>query len=125
MEEINFKDMRKVVKTAFIKIGIRGDMLGFEYLCSAVEFVAKNPRLLHNLGKGLYVEIGKKYDVQNPSSVERSIHNAIDNTFVTHSFAELNKMYNTQLYTIDDKPKVGELIQLVKDYYLLGLYKEN
>ncbi len=124
MEEINFQDLRKIVRTAFIKIGIKGSLVGFEYLCSAVELVAKNPMLLHNLGKGLYVEIGKQFNVQNPSSIERSIRNAIDNTFVNKSFAELNRMYKTQLYTIDDKPTIGELIQLVKDYYLLGLYIE-
>lgn len=53
------------------------------------------------------------------------IRHAIENTYINKSFAELNKMFKTQLYTINDKPTVGELIRLVAEYYNLGLYKEN
>ena len=125
MEEKELENLRRVVRLTFIRIGVRCDLTGFKYLCSAVELVIKSPDLLHNLCKGLYKEIGKVYNAVNVSSVERSIRHAIENTLVNKSFSELNKMFKTKLYAIDDKPTAGELIRLVAEYYLLGLYDEQ
>ena len=125
MKENEKEEMRKVVKLAMIRIGIRCDMLGFSYLCYGVERAIEKPEQLRNLCKGLYVDIAKHFNVPNSTSVERSIRHAIDNTAETKSFGELNKMFKTLLYTIDEKPTAGELIRLVAEYYLLELYKEQ
>lgn len=125
MEEKDLEHLRKIIKLAFIRIGVRCDLTGFKYLCSAVELVIKKPELIHNLCKGLYIEIGNLYETENGGSVERSIRHAIDNTFINKSFSELNKMFKTELYALDDKPTAGELIRLVAEYYVLELYKEN
>lgn len=125
MEEKELEHLRKIVKLAFIRIGVRCDLTGFKYLCSAVELVVRRPDLLQNLCKGLYVEIGKQFDAESSGSVERSIRHAIDNTSVNKSFSELNRMFKSKLYAIDDKPTAGELIRLVAEYYLLGLYVEG
>ncbi len=127
MEQKSIMDMeamRKIIKLAFIRIGVRCDLIGFKYLCYAVELVIQYPELVHNLCKGLYVEIGQRFNAESSGSVERSIRHAIDNTYINKSFSELNKMFKSQLYTIDDKPTAGELIRLVAEYYLLELYKE-
>ena len=87
--------------------------------------VVQNPKLIHNLCKRLYIEVGKRFDASKENCVERSIRHAIENTYINKSFAELNKMFKTQLYTIDDKPTAGELIRLVAEYYNLGLYKDS
>ena len=123
MDRDELEHMRKIIKLTLIKIGIRCDLLGFNYLCYAVELVVLRPALIHNLCKGLYVEIGKHFNVKNPSSVERSIRSAIDNTAFTKSFAALNKMFGANLYGIDEKPTAGELIRLVAEFFLLDLYK--
>lgn len=125
MENEELLNMRKVIKLALIRIGIRCDLIGFSYLCYAVELVISNPNLSHNLCKGLYIEIGKRFQASKENNVERSIRHAIENTYVNKSFAELNRMFKTTLYTIDDKPTAGELIRLVAEYYNLGLYKEQ
>lgn len=125
MDEQELKTMQKIVKLALIRIGIRCDHIGFSYLCYGVELVVKDPELLKNLCKGLYVKIGEKFQVTKSSSVERSIRTAIDNTFINHTYEELNKMFKATLYTIKDKPTASELIRLVAEYYLLGLYKED
>lgn len=125
MDEKELIEMRRVIKLALIRIGIRCDLIGFNYLCFAIELVIQQPNLIHNLCKGLYVAISKKFSVKKENCVERSIRHAIDDTYINKSFAELNKMFKTQLYTIDDKPTVGELIRLVAEYYTLGLYKER
>lgn len=123
MSEKELRHLRKVVKLTLIKIGVRCDLIGFKYLCSAIELVIQTPALIHNLCKGLYAEVGKLYENDSYYSVERSIRHAIDNTFVNKSFSELNKMFNTNLYSVHDKPTAGELIRLVAEYYLLELYK--
>ena len=87
--------------------------------------VVQNPKLIHNLCKGLYIEVGKRFDTSKENCVERSIRHAIENTYINKSFAELNKMFKTQLYTIDDEPTAGGLIRLVAEYYNLGLYKDD
>ncbi len=123
MSDEELFNMRKVIKLAFIRIGIRCDMIGFKYLCKAVEFVILEEDLLHNLCKGLYPKIAEEYGVKKVGSVERCMRHSIDDTAEIKSFAELNKMFNCLLFAIDDKPTVGELIHLVAQYYLLELYK--
>jgi len=125
MKEEEKNEMRKIVKMALIRIGIRCDLIGFSYLCYAVELAIEHPELMKNLCRGMYVEIGKHFEVENISSVERSIRHAIDNTYTLKSFGELNKMYKAFLYTVNDKPTAGELIRLVAEWYLLELYKED
>ena len=125
MDEKELANMRRIIKLTLIRIGIRCDLIGFSYLCLAIEMVVQNPKLIHNLCKGLYIEVGKKFNANKENCVERSIRHAIENTYINKSFAELNKMFKTQLYTIDDKPTAGELIRLVAEYYNLGLYKDS
>lgn len=123
MDNNELENMRNIIKLTLIRIGIRCDLAGFNYLCYAIELVVLNPSLIHNLCKRLYIEIGKKFEVKKDNCVERSIRHAIENTFINKSFSELNKMFNIQLYELNDKPTSGELIRLVAEYYNLGLYK--
>ena len=123
MSEI--EKIKKVVKLALIKIGFRCDLVGFGYLCTAIELVILDPSLAKKLCKGLYAEVGRVHDVSKGNNIERAIRHSIENTFINKSFAELNRMFKSQLYTIDDKPTTGELIKLIAEYYNLGLYKEH
>lgn len=123
MDKNELENMRNIIKLTLIRIGIRCDLAGFNYLAYAIELVIQNPNLIHRLCKCLYIEIGKKFDVKKDNCVERSIRHAIDNTFINKSFSELNKLFNIQLYSVEDKPTSGELIRLVAEYYNLGLYK--
>ncbi len=122
MEDKELSTMRKIIKLTLIRIGIRCDLIGFSYLCYAIELVILNPNLIHSLCKDLYTKVSEKFDVKKDSCVERSIRHAIENTYINKSFAELNRMFKMQLYTVDEKPTAGELIRLVAEYYNLGLY---
>ena len=122
MEGKELSTMRKIIKLTLIRIGIRCDLIGFSYLCYAIELVILNPNLIHSLCKDLYTKVSEKFDVKKDSCVERSIRHAIENTYINKSFAELNRMFKMQLYTVDEKPTAGELIRLVAEYYNLGLY---
>ena len=123
--ENKLEHMRKIIKLALIKIGIRCDLLGFTYLCYAVELVIERPQLIKRLCKGLYIEIGRHFNIDNFGNVERSIRSAIENTAFSKSFTMLNKMFGANLYGVDEKPTAGELIKLVAEFYLLELYKND
>lgn len=123
MEEFDIVKVRKIVKMALIKIGIRCDLIGFSYLCTAVELAIENPSLCKKLCSGLYKEVGKRFSIQNLSCVERSIRHAIDTTFNEKSFESVNKLFGMEIFSIYDKPTAGELIKLLIEYYNLGLYE--
>ena len=125
MKEEDLCKMRKIIKITLIKIGFRVDLTGFSYLCYAIELVILDPSLIHGLCKKLYVLVGKKFEVHDDSCVERNIRHAIDNTYTCKSFLTVNKLFDADLFTINEKPTCGELIKLMAEYYNLDLYKRQ
>ncbi len=113
------------VKMALIRIGFRCNFVGFDFLCKAIEIVIKNPNLRHHLCKGVYAQIAQELEIEKSSCVERSIRHAIDNTFLNKNFTEINNMFNLPIYTVHDKPTAGELINLVAQYFNMGLHKQQ
>ena len=124
MKEKELKNLRKIIRYALIKIGVQTNLAGFEHLCSAVEIVIDNPNMIRKLCKGVYPKVAKMFKT-NPQCVERDIRHAIEIVFMDKSFAGLNRLLDVDLFTIDDKPSNGELIQLLAEYYNLGLYKQD
>lgn len=116
------KEIEKVVKLALIRIGIKCDLVGFSYLSKAVELVIEAPSKLYKLSK-LFEEVAKIYDVKNPFRVEANIQNAITLTYNTKGFSAINDLYNMKIIEQDYKPTTAEIINLVAEYYLLGIYE--
>ena len=125
MSNEDLTKMRKIIKYTLIRIGFRVDLVGFSYLCYAIELVILKPELIHNLCKGLYVQVGEKFKVNNDLCIERSIRHSIENTYINKSFVEINRLFKMQIFTINDKPTCGELIRLVAEYYNLSLYEND
>ncbi len=117
--------MVKVIRFALVKIGCKINHLGFQYLCYAVELVIMNPGAIHNLLKDVYQKISDEYHVGNRMIVHSSIRNVIELTYETGSFLEINKLFKTEIYSLNDKPTCGEIIGLVAEYYTLKLYKSE
>ena len=84
-----------------------------------------HPRAIHNLLKEVYQKISDEFNVGNRMTVHSSIRNVIEQTYETGSFLEINKLFNTEIYTLDDKPTCGEIIGLLAEYYNLKLYKNE
>lgn len=123
MDEKEVATMRREIKLALMRAGIRCDLVGFSYLCYAVELVIQDPELINCLCKDLYVQISQKFHARNDNCVERSIRHAIDQTASTKTFVGLNNMFGVELYGKNEKPTSGELIRLIAEYYQLGLYE--
>lgn len=116
--------MRKIIKMALIRAGIRVDMSGFKYLCVGIELALQYPEMLQKVCKRLYPEISRVCGVKNSACIERSIRTAIEDTFVTKSFLAINRMFKTEIFTIDDKPTASQLIKLMVEYIDMELYKD-
>ena len=80
--------------------------------------------MLRNAKKGVYSKVAEKYGVSF-SCIERDIRHSIEATFLDRSFLEINQMFKLNIFTIDDKPTAGEFIQLIAEYYHLGLYSRE
>lgn len=120
----NIEDIRKITKLALLKIGMRCDFSGFNYLSYAIELVIQNPELINSLCTNLYVKIGEHFGVKNISCVERSMRHAISNIEKKKGFGSLNDMFNANLFEKGSRPTAGELIRLMAEYYNTGLYNE-
>lgn len=125
MSEMERLNARKVIRYALVRIGFRMDQTGFQYLSCAIELVIVDPMLLHKMMGRLFKEVCSIYNVEKVTSVQGAIRNMIDTTFNNHSFLEVNKMFNTNIFTIDDKPSCGQIIGLIAEYYNLRLYKNE
>lgn len=122
-ENINLEEVRKEIKLVLLRIGIRCDFSGFNYLTYAAELVIQNPNLINYLCTELYVKIAEHFDVKNIDCIERSMRHAISHVDKTKGFKSLNEIFHAELYSDGKHPTTGELIQLLAEYYNSGLYK--
>ena len=125
LEKIEIENARKAIKLGLLKMGMRCDFSGFNYLSYAVELVVQDPKLIDNLCSVLYVQVAEHFNVENTGCIERSIRHAIYTLVKTKGFDALNKMFHANLFDNENRPTAGELIRLMAEYYNTELYKEN
>lgn len=117
--------MEKIIRFALTKIGCNTNYLGFKYLCYAVELVILNPHAIHSLIKDVYQKVSDAYHIGNTTTVHCSIRNVIENIYENGTYLELNNMFGTKIYTLNDKPTCGEIIGLIAEYYNFELYRKE
>lgn len=119
----NNKDKERVVKLALIRLGFKCDLVGFSYLAKSIEIVIDTPTKLYNLSK-LFDEVAALFNVKNPFRVEANIQNAITQVYNAKTLAGFNDLYGMLIFKKYYKPTTAEVINLVAEYYSLGLYKD-
>lgn len=117
-------EVEKVVKLALIRIGIKCDLVGFSYLSKSIELVIETPSKLYNLSK-LFDEVAKIFEVKNSFRVEANIQNAITQAYNTKGLQAVNELYGMKIFDAKYKPTTAEMINLIVEYYNLGLYKQS
>lgn len=117
MEE---EQLQLSIRRLLIKIGIRIDLDGFDYLVSAVEFAIKDAELAKNLCDGLYGRVAEKYNTK-AYCVERSIRSAIEKAYVHRGLREVNKIFDTQIIDENKRPSSGKFIRILATAYNLKL----
>ena len=106
--------MAESLKEFFTKIGLHCNLSGYDYLMTAVEEVGKDNTLIKKLTRGLYPLVGRKYGTTG-SIVERSIRNAINNTYNSGKLREvINGQYGGNLAKYE-KPTNGEMIAFLHE----------
>jgi DNA-binding NarL/FixJ family response regulator len=87
------KEIRNVAKDLINSISIKKDLLGYQYLVTAVELVFKDYKLGQAASKGLYPEIALHHQTSS-IRVERSIRYAIKNAIKDSGQKVITKILN-------------------------------
>lgn len=120
-----YKEMNeteKIIKLMLIRIGIKCDFVGYNYLAQAVQVVLENPKLLYDL-RALFTVVAEQSGAPSAFRVEANIQNAIKYTYNKKGFEAINELYGMQVLKPNHKPTTAEVINLCAEYYRLGLYK--
>ena len=80
-QSISLRDGDSAVRSGFIRnyiisLGVPSKLIGCSYLVEAVQLAQSDMSLMHNLSKGLYLEISRSMSTTVPR-IERCIRNAI------------------------------------------------
>jgi two-component system response regulator (stage 0 sporulation protein A) len=76
-----FRVESNIIHEVLLSIGIPPNLLGYMYLVEAMQMILLNPLYLHNVTKGLYIDIARKYSTK-PQRVERAIRHAINTAWL-------------------------------------------
>ncbi len=113
LENSNRSNIDKI-SNILISIGIPASIVGYRFLREAIDLAIKNPDAINAITKQLYPEVAKKFTTTS-SSVERAIRHAIDVAWTKGKINNLNKIFNMDIYTRDEKPTNSEFIALIAD----------
>ncbi len=72
--------MGKKIEDTLFELGIAPNLLGFDYICRAVEIIQNSKGRMKNVG-GLYADVAKEFNTTN-KKVERAIR---------HAFSKIDK----------------------------------
>lgn len=78
---ILFRVESNIIHDILLSIGVPPNLLGYMYLVEAMQMISLNPLYLHNVTKGLYIDISRKYG-STPQRVERAIRHAINTAWL-------------------------------------------
>lgn len=109
------RNLQNIIKYDLIKIGVRSNLLGFDYLCTAIKYSILFPDV--NLCSGIYVMTSKEHNVPY-HSVERDIRFAINDLYFSRGFEEFSKFLNLPINLNNTKMTNGRFINYAKNYYL-------
>ncbi len=122
--ELSESELDKIIRLTLIRIGIKCDHMGFGYLIESIKVAVEEPELIHDLKK-LFTIVAEKCNAPGFFRVEANIHNAISFTYKNRGFDYINQIYGMEVIKPEIKPSTAEVIRLVAEYFLLGLYKKD
>jgi len=111
-------NLEEKISKIFINVGIPPHIKGYSYLREGVKMAVDNPRIINNITKQLYPQIGEKYET-SASKVERAIRHAIEVAWNRGRIDSINGILGVRAYVGSEKPTNGEFIALVADKMLL------
>lgn len=116
--------IHKFVVVTLIRIGIKTDQEGFDYLIHAVENAIKNPQYLSSYRR-LLEAVTEQTGAKNVGLVEASINNSITYTHETRTFDFINTLYRVKVLDTSMRPSAAQVVRLIAEFYTLDLYKND
>jgi two-component system response regulator (stage 0 sporulation protein A) len=102
-------DMHDVILDVLRDIGIQSNLLGYDYLVTAIELVYMNRTLLHAMTKKLYPEIAKMY-TSTASRVERAMRHAVEVAFDYNACVNVERIFGNIVNPSTGKIANGQFI---------------
>ena len=118
IETLELMVMSNPIQEMILSIGIPPNIYGFSYITYALELLLIDEDYKHNVTKGLYVDIAKKYH-STPSRVERAIRHAINVAWLHGNMEIIDYIFRNCVRADKDVPSnsvfLSRLFYYIKD----------
>lgn len=96
-------------------LGIRCNLLGYNYILDALRLIRETPDILKNITKELYPELAVMYRTQ-PCNIERAIRHAIEHAWNIGNVELKNRIFGYTVNPEKGRPSNGEFLAAVAHY---------
>lgn len=96
-------------------LGIRCNLLGYNYILDALKMIKENQDSLKNITKELYPELAKKHKTQS-CNIERAIRHAIEHAWNMGNIELKNEIFGYTIHPDKGRPSNGEFLAAVAHY---------
>jgi hypothetical protein len=97
-------------------IGVSPHLVGYTYLCDAIERAATDPEITRAMTKGLYSAVATAHNT-TASRVERGMRHAIKEVFSRRGQEITEKYFGNTIDPQKGKPTNGEFVVVMAQYY--------
>lgn len=109
--------LAKYIGDTLKKIGMRPNLLGFNYLLDLIMLLVRNGNAYpyyNNMGK-IYQQLADKYE-NRPNCIERNIRNSIETAWICGDLDYINSLFGFSIRSDKGKPTNSEFIGFICDY---------
>ena len=109
--------LAKYIGDTLKKIGMRPNLLGFNYLLDLILLLVRNGNAYpyyNNMGK-IYQQLADKYG-NRPNCIERNIRNSIETAWICGDLEYINSLFGFSIRSAKGKPTNSEFIGFICDY---------
>ena len=110
----NIQELNKIIRQLLKELGCSANLLGYEYLVSALFLCATSSKNILPMGT-IYDDVAKKCDTTY-SKAERSIRHAIETSILKANPDKFNEVFGWTVDSNKGKPTNSEYIFTVADY---------
>lgn len=96
-------------------LGIRCNLLGYNYILDALKMIREDQDSLKNITKELYPELAGKYKTQS-CNIERAIRHAIEHAWNMGNMELKNEIFGYTVNPEKGRPSNGEFLAAIAHY---------
>ena len=105
------------IENTLLTIGMPPNLLGYDYILSALNMILIDPEYLHHITKGLYFDVAVEHHT-TPSRVERAMRHAIGTTWLKGNTDYINYLFKNCVNPQKGVP--ANSLFLARMYYFLS-----